>query len=152
MTPEFRDWCQSQMGKLTGDEDLTLIELLMSRESSGEIADYVKVYLGETPLVSSFTAEFIRRKAKESTKRAARRKEVKKARAEPPVPEQPEPRGAAELPPPAAEERRAEGQAPAPVQAKKKQKAKKRVVDPSLLGFSVTSSRIMQGEIELPGA
>ena len=37
-------------------------------------------------------------------------------------------------------------------EVKKKQKAKKRVVDPSLLGFSVTSSRIMQGEIELPGA
>jgi len=33
---------------------------------------------------------------------------------------------------------------------KGKRKGKKKAVDPSLLGFSVESSRIMQGEIDFP--
>jgi len=154
MTPEFRDWCESQMSKLTGDDDLTLIEFLMSLDSSGEIAEYIKTYLGATPVVSSFITEFIRRKAKESTKKAIKKKELKNTCGEPTVEISDnkahllnEKRVEVDLPPQQQGESGA-GQAP----GKKKQKGKKRVVDPSLLGFSVTSSRIMQGEIELPGA
>ena len=51
------------MIKLSRKDDLTLVEFLMSCQSSGETAEYISAYLGKSPEVASFTAEFIRRKA-----------------------------------------------------------------------------------------
>lgn len=51
------------MLKLSKKDDLTLVEFLMSCQSSGETAEYISAYLGKSPDVASFTAEFIRRKA-----------------------------------------------------------------------------------------
>lgn len=51
------------MVKLSSKDDLTLVEFLMSCQSSGETAEYISAYLGKSPDVASFTAEFIRRKA-----------------------------------------------------------------------------------------
>jgi hypothetical protein len=39
-------WCSAQMQSLTGSEDLTLIEFLMSLSSAADIKDYVSQYLG----------------------------------------------------------------------------------------------------------
>ena len=49
--------------KLSKKDDLTLVEFLMSCQSSGETAEYISAYLGKSPAVAAFTAEFIRRKA-----------------------------------------------------------------------------------------
>jgi len=58
-----QEWCRQQMMKLSNKDDLTLVEFLMSCQSSGETAEYISAYLGKSPDVASFTAEFIRRKA-----------------------------------------------------------------------------------------
>lgn len=59
---EFREWCEQQMKSLTGSEEVTLCEFLMSVESNSEVADYIAAYLGATPAAASFSAEFLRRK------------------------------------------------------------------------------------------
>ena len=60
---KMQAWCKDQMMKLSKKDDLTLVEFLMSCQSSGETAEYISAYLGKSPEVASFTAEFIRRKA-----------------------------------------------------------------------------------------
>ena len=59
----MQEWCRQQMLKLSNKDDLTLVEFLMSCQSSGETAEYISAYLGKSSDVASFTAEFIRRKA-----------------------------------------------------------------------------------------
>ncbi len=59
----MQEWCRQQMLKLSNKDDLTLVEFLMSCQSSGETAEYISAYLGKSTDVASFTAEFIRRKA-----------------------------------------------------------------------------------------
>jgi hypothetical protein len=46
MSNEFKMWCSAQMQSLTGSEDLTLIEFLMSLSSPADIKEYVAQYLG----------------------------------------------------------------------------------------------------------
>ena len=46
MSNEFKMWCSAQMQALTGSEDLTLIEFLMSLSSAADVKEYVSQYLG----------------------------------------------------------------------------------------------------------
>jgi hypothetical protein len=80
MTTEMIEWCQAQLRKLTGSDDMTLALFCMSCESSVDIREYMASYLGNnnsssiniiiiitiiigsTPLVSAFATEFIKRK------------------------------------------------------------------------------------------
>lgn len=59
-----RDWCKGQMKLLNGSEDLTLVEFLMGLASSGETAEYIQLYLGNStagrPAVAAFTTEFLK--------------------------------------------------------------------------------------------
>eukprot|EP00890_Picochlorum_soloecismus_P003479 jgi/Picsp_1/4131/NSC_01640-R1_gyf domain-containing protein len=65
LSPEFTVWCQDQMKNLTGSEDITLCEFLMTVDSNSEVADYVAAYLGTAPGAATFSAEFIKRKLAE---------------------------------------------------------------------------------------
>mmetsp|Transcript_3688 Transcript_3688/g.10614 ORF Transcript_3688/g.10614 Transcript_3688/m.10614 type:complete len:1238 (-) Transcript_3688:60-3773(-) len=84
-SPAFIEWCREQMQELTGKPDLTLIEFLLSVTTNGEVADYTAMYLGNknsAAKVSTFTAEFIRRKlADVKAGGATSRKAKKKAAA-----------------------------------------------------------------------
>jgi len=62
MTTEMIEWCQAQLRKLTGSDDMTLALFCMSCESSVDIREYMASYLGSTPQVSAFATEFIKRK------------------------------------------------------------------------------------------
>ena len=149
MSAEFESWCRKQMMILTGSEDMTLMQFLMSLVSPGEIAEYIREYLGEKPSISSFTAEFIKRKAVDAQRLRAQKN-------------QPKDKDRGDGPPASTDSHEQLEQAASTESAAsavgtgggggggKRRKAKKRVVDPSLLGFSVTSSRIMQGELDLP--
>lgn len=84
LTGDFRDWCSQQMQSITGSNEVTLCEFLMGVESNSEIADYVRMYLGASAAVATFSAEFIKRKlavmaVREMT--AAGKKKSRKARA-----------------------------------------------------------------------
>lgn len=84
LSGEFREWCSQQMQSLTGSNEVTLCEFLMGVESNSEIADYIRMYLGTTAAVATFSAEFIKRKlavmaAREIT--AGGKKKSRKARA-----------------------------------------------------------------------
>ena len=84
LSGDFRDWCSQQMQSITGSSEVTLCEFLMGVESNSEIADYVRMYLGTSAAVATFSAEFIKRKlavmaVREMT--AAGRKKSRKARA-----------------------------------------------------------------------
>uniref|UniRef100_A0A7S3XB28 GYF domain-containing protein n=1 Tax=Picocystis salinarum TaxID=88271 RepID=A0A7S3XB28_9CHLO len=68
ISAEFFNWCKEQSLKLTGSDDMTLIDFLLGLQSSGEIAEYIQVYLGKSAAVSSFTAEFVRRKHAEEVR------------------------------------------------------------------------------------
>jgi len=81
---DFREWCSQQMKSLTGSDEVTLCEFLMGVESNSEIADYIRMYLGSTAAVATFSSEFIKRKlavmaARELT--AGGKKKSRKARA-----------------------------------------------------------------------
>ncbi|CAG9462884.1 unnamed protein product [Pedinophyceae sp. YPF-701] len=58
----FEAWCRRELEELTGSRDLALVEVLMTVGSNGEVADYCTMALGKSVRVSTFTAEFIRRK------------------------------------------------------------------------------------------
>ena len=60
LSPEFANWCKIHLRKLrNGDDDLTLVQYLMTVSSNAEIAEYMTEYLGKTPAVSTFSKEFI---------------------------------------------------------------------------------------------
>lgn len=171
----FRLWCESSMKKLTGNDDMTLIEFCMTlpTEAAAETGEYISQYLGSTASVESFKTEFLRRKAllAPSVARAAfhvseaviqdtfnvtpgrssksiggkveTKKEKVKEETRSKVVESRE-EGETE----AVSAKKGETTAAAAAAAKKKGKKGKKVVDPSLLGFSVTSNRIMIGEIQ----
>ena len=61
LSPDFRDWCRSQLLDLTGSTDLALIEFLMTLASRSEVAEYVQLYLGTSERVAAFTTEFLDR-------------------------------------------------------------------------------------------
>jgi PERQ amino acid-rich with GYF domain-containing protein len=63
MTPSLESWCKEQMRKLSDNDDLTLVAFCMTLADPGEIKQYLTAYLGSTPQVHSFAAEFINRKS-----------------------------------------------------------------------------------------
>lgn len=61
LSPEFANWCKIQLRKLrNGEDDLTLVQYLMTVPSNTEIAEYMTEYLGKTAAVSTFSNEFIK--------------------------------------------------------------------------------------------
>jgi hypothetical protein len=133
MPVSMSQWCATQMAALTGNDDTTLTDFLFSLQSDDEVHSYLTMYLGQSHAVDSFAKEFTLRK------RAAR--------------------GTGESREWQTAGRRAGKEGASPSKgvdddgfATKPAKSKrgKKVADPSLLGFSVESSRIMQGEIDFP--
>lgn len=68
-TNTFEGWCKAQLKKITGSDDLTLIQFCMTLDDTSEIRQYLSMYLGSTPQVATFANEFI--KKKQSNKAAA---------------------------------------------------------------------------------
>lgn len=135
MPPAMGRWCQEQMLTLTGNDDTTLTHFLFSLENDEEIVSYLSMYLGDTPTVRGFAREFaLRKKAARGLgesrdwQRAGRGNKSKESEA---APEQ-------------------EDDGFAAGKSKRKAGKKGRSLDPTMLGFSVESSRIMQGEVQLP--
>mmetsp|Transcript_35262 Transcript_35262/g.92543 ORF Transcript_35262/g.92543 Transcript_35262/m.92543 type:complete len:149 (-) Transcript_35262:844-1290(-) len=128
MPPSMLSWVAAQMKALTGNDDTTLADFLYSLPSDDEVASYLNMYLGESAAVLSFGKEFVLRK------RAAR--------------------GTGESRDWQTAGRKGKDGAAADdggfAPAKSKKGKGKKTADPSMLGFSVESSRIMQGEIDFP--
>jgi len=125
MPPAMSTWCEEQMLALTGSDDTTLSHFLFSLQNDDEIQSYLSMYLGSSEAVNTFAREFTLRK------RAARG--IGESRDFQTVGRSGKAAAADDWEPSKA--------------GKKKGKGKK-AVDPSLLGFSVESSRIMQGELQ----
>jgi len=128
MPPSMARWCKEQMMALTGNDDTTLTQFLFTLQNDGEVESYLSVYLGDSPAVASFAKEFALQKRAARGMGASREWQTAKPRSKQPSAQQ------------GGEESEAAKAA--------KRKNKKKVVDPALLGFSVESSRIMQGEIQ----
>ncbi|KOO29771.1 hypothetical protein Ctob_005722 [Chrysochromulina tobinii] len=132
MPPDMIKWCGQQMKALTGNDDTTLAQFVFSLHSEDEVHSYFATYLGTSKAVDTFANEFTLRK------RAARgvgeSREWQTAGGK---------KAAAATPP-----KEDENGFSAP--KGRKGAPKKKVADPSMLGFSVESSRIMQGEIDFP--
>lgn len=61
LSPEFANWCKIHLRQLRdGDDDLTLVQYLMTVASNAEVAEYMTEYLGKTAAVSAFSNEFIK--------------------------------------------------------------------------------------------
>jgi hypothetical protein len=61
MSREFANWCATQLTKITGNKDLTLVKFCLSVESTAEIREILAANLGSTPQVSNFATEFIKK-------------------------------------------------------------------------------------------
>ncbi|GAB4819102.1 hypothetical protein N2152v2_006148 [Parachlorella kessleri] len=66
LTGPFREWCTQQMRTLSGSDDVTLCEFLLTVEANSEVAEYITMYLGASPAASRFSAEFMKRKLAEA--------------------------------------------------------------------------------------
>ena len=62
MSPALEKWCNDQMMKLNGTNDLTLVSFCMTLCNASEIRQYLTAYLGSTPQVNSFATEFINKR------------------------------------------------------------------------------------------
>lgn len=62
MSPALESWCKAQMTKINGSDDLTLVSFCMTLNDPSEIRQYLTAYLGSSPQVSSFAAEFINKR------------------------------------------------------------------------------------------
>jgi hypothetical protein len=51
----FREWCAQQMRALSGSDDVTLCEFLLTVEANSEVAEYITMYLGSSPAVSALS-------------------------------------------------------------------------------------------------
>jgi hypothetical protein len=49
LSPEFASWCRAQMLVLQGNDDLTMVELLMSTDSNSEVAEYAQMVWAGKP-------------------------------------------------------------------------------------------------------
>jgi len=144
---EFRQWCGDQMRTLTGSNDMTLVDFLVSLPSPSEIQEYVNVYLGKTPQTSKFATELIKRKLALGGDQLALggfqfvAGEDNKRVITPPVPSEPE--VAAEWQPAGGENVEPEWEA-----GGKQKKKKTKKVDPSLLGFNISSASRNSGGLD----
>lgn len=46
LSSEFRDWCREQLRKLTGSDDLSLVEVILTMQSRSEVAETCNITLG----------------------------------------------------------------------------------------------------------
>ena len=61
LSPEFAGWCKARLRELrNGDDDLFLVQFLMTVASNAEVAEYLTQALGKTAAVSAFSNEFIK--------------------------------------------------------------------------------------------
>jgi hypothetical protein len=51
LSADLAEWCSSQLVKINGNSDLTLVQFCASLESAAEIREYLAAYLGSTPQV-----------------------------------------------------------------------------------------------------
>eukprot|EP00181_Compsopogon_caeruleus_P003516 CAMPEP_0184681608 /NCGR_PEP_ID=MMETSP0312-20130426/4586_1 /TAXON_ID=31354 /ORGANISM="Compsopogon coeruleus, Strain SAG 36.94" /LENGTH=1149 /DNA_ID=CAMNT_0027132563 /DNA_START=409 /DNA_END=3858 /DNA_ORIENTATION=+ len=118
LSQEFMTWCRGEMRVLTGSQDTTLAEFLVTLQSAEEIRDYILHYLGSSQKTTMFAEEFIRRKEFEFSEN------------------HPDPRD--------------KGFSDISLSAKTKKHRRPRgsKVDPSMLGFTSSSTRL--GSIEAP--
>jgi len=127
MPPAMAQWCALQMNALTGNDDTTLADFLYSLQADDEVHSYLTMYLGASKSVDSFAKEFtLRKRAARGTGESREWQTAGRKGKESPA-------GAA---------------ADDGFQSAKGKKGRSKRADPSLLGFSVESSRIMQGEIQ----
>ncbi|EFJ40027.1 hypothetical protein VOLCADRAFT_108378 [Volvox carteri f. nagariensis] len=71
MSAEFRNWCRSKMVEFFGNDDLSLVHFLLTVNSRSEVADYCQVYMRGKPNVSTFVADFLKRKDAELARQAS---------------------------------------------------------------------------------
>jgi hypothetical protein len=67
ISPALESWCKSQMIKINGSDDLTLVSFCMTLTDASEIKQYLNAYLGSSPQVSAFAAEFIQKRGLNKT-------------------------------------------------------------------------------------
>ncbi|CAD7702039.1 unnamed protein product [Ostreobium quekettii] len=69
ISQSFRDWCQRQMKELTGNDDMALVEFLLSLKGRMEVVEYIQEYFKGAPKerVAEFTREFMVRKENDGT-------------------------------------------------------------------------------------
>lgn len=59
MTPQFKKWCESEMMKLMGSADLTLVDFLMTVENPSKVRAYVREYMNSKDGHEEFTNRFL---------------------------------------------------------------------------------------------
>lgn len=62
MPADLERWCRTQLSRLTGNEDLTLMHFCMTLEEAEDVTEYITQYLGRSAEVTKFASEFLRRK------------------------------------------------------------------------------------------
>merc|ERR1712216_418681 len=70
---ELLKWSGAQLQKLCGNPDTTLVHFLMSLKTEDEVKQYIIEYLGDTPKVRKFAAEFYDRRYHAEFKAGARK-------------------------------------------------------------------------------
>ncbi|GIL65791.1 hypothetical protein Vafri_19417 [Volvox africanus] len=71
MSAEFQNWCRAKMVEFFGNDDLSLVHFLLSVNTRSEVADYCQMYMRGKPNVSTFVADFLKRKDAELARQAS---------------------------------------------------------------------------------
>lgn len=137
LPPEMRTWCEANLSPLLGSSEMTLAEFLWTVEDPSELRSYAELYLGKSGAVAKFAGEFCeqRRKLQEAAKfqvvplRGAKASVASGSSASAP----------------SAQAKGADAQGG----QRRKKKTRQQAIDKSLLGYTVESSRIMKGELDL---
>lgn len=58
---EFDDWCQQEMLKLSGSDDISLLDFCISLDDS-QVLSYLQDYLGQSKDVTNFAKSFIKKR------------------------------------------------------------------------------------------
>ncbi|MGH0136177.1 UNVERIFIED_CONTAM: hypothetical protein FKN15_059736 [Acipenser sinensis] len=148
----FTQWCEQSLHTLNTANNLdvpTFVSFLKEVESSYEVHDYMRAYLGDTPEAKEFAKHFLERRAKQKANQQQKQQQ-----------QQASPRGAltdsvwgvnrSEVQTIFQSNQGSIQQFETVHSGKKKKKQKMVRADPSLLGFSVNASsdRLNMGEIE----
>ncbi|XP_024524051.1 GRB10-interacting GYF protein 2 isoform X2 [Selaginella moellendorffii] len=118
----FRSWCETQIKELTGSSDMRQLDYCVSLPSVLEAERSLTQYLGESSDAQAFKGEFLRCRELMTPQMLQVFNSGLKSDA------------------------KVEGGSQ--TVSKKKTKKGKKIVDPSLLGFSVASNRMLMGEIQ----
>lgn len=82
ISQHFRGWCQQQMKQLTGNDDMVLIEFLLSLRGRMEVVEYIQEYFKSAPKeqVAGFTKEFMLRKENDAVQIRREEQEMEQKR------------------------------------------------------------------------